>query len=616
MPRKVSWGTPGRSAHYILPRPKYALVRPSLILGGGLLAAVAILWIVGVRRPVSPGTVISAHGTVETSCQACHAPRQGASNVRCQRCHDPATAGRLDNRSHVLFGSGDVKQAAASPALECASCHVEHRGRNARLTEIDQRQCVSCHFRSFKGHPEFAVLRTPTRELPGMKFGHGAATPGFKGHVAEVMQKKGLSLAQSCATCHEPSGRDFQPIEFDRHCVECHAKDMQATVGIPEADVLAPEAFNDAELGSRPLDDAEFEMARGRVAKTVVGHKDDWIVGNLRRLRRELEPDAHAMQRAGLQARLSRLRRRLALSTPLAALGDEDLKAREAMIEAEIKGLAQRLQGQAQPGAATGGGRVDEVVSAVLAAAADDALRFEATQIKTEADAQRAVAGTAALAPQEFEARRRATLALLDAVETSDPALRARTEDLRRRLVALVPGEVPAEVLGRARDQREAELARLRDERVLRGSGAFPPASALLIGEQRALQTAVAEVEVQLQTLDQGPPVGVALTDDDRARKRDSVDSLVASCVKCHVVSGAAFAPVRAARPVLVRSQFVHQPHLLQADCVRCHAGIEASKVSSDLNFRGVQSCQECHTTRAARQDCLSCHRYHPPAVP
>jgi hypothetical protein len=70
------------------------------------------------------------------------------------------------------------------------------------------------------------------------------------------------------------------------------------------------------------------------------------------------------------------------------------------------------------------------------------------------------------------------------------------------------------------------------------------------------------------------------------------------------------------AQRVLVRSTFVHGPHLLQAECSRCHAGVEASKKSSDLNFEGVASCQECHQPSRVKDDCGSCHKYHPPVAP
>jgi hypothetical protein len=609
--RKVTWGTPRRSEHYLFPRPKLAFVGPALLLGAGLLVLLSVAWALGLRRPVSPGAVITSHGTVETSCQACHSTGHVA-NVRCQRCHDPATAGRLDNRSHVLFGSGDLKKAGLAPPLECATCHVEHRGRTAPLTHVDQRQCSSCHFRSFKGHPEFAVLRTPSRELPGLKFGHGPATASFKGHVAEVMEKKGLSQTQACLTCHETgTGRDFQPVSFERHCAECHEKALVATVGIPEADVLKPEVFIGGGFGTQPVTSAEFETARSRVSKNVLRHEDDWVLASARRLRRELEPEAHAAERAALQARLSRLRRRVALSTPLAQLDLEELAAREKMLETELSGLERRLQSLAPASAGSKEGRLHEIAAA-LAATGDDAVKVEAAKLKAAAAAPSAT-GTR----QEFDARRKQVLALLDAVEAADPALKPRADDLRRRLVALVPGDSTEDVLTRARDQRQAELARIRDERMLRATGVMPPASALLLGEQRGLQTAITEVEVQLKRLEEGPPVAAGFGEEDRARKKESLESLVSSCVKCHAMTGATLDHVRAARPVMVRARFMHQPHLqVTADCNRCHAGIEASKLASDLNFKGVQSCQECHSAGSARQDCLSCHRYHPPAVP
>jgi hypothetical protein len=294
---------------------------------------------------------------------------------------------------------------------------------------------------------------------------------------------------------------------------------------------------------------------------------------------------------------------------PLAQLDADELAAREELMQLEIKGLDQRLAALKTP-AAPSRARFDEVLNA-LAAAGDESVKAEAARLKAEG-----AAAVAPLTPQAFDARRKQLLALLDAVEAADPSLKPRVEDLRRRIIALVPGDSTQDVLTRARTQREEELARIRDERVLRGSGAQPPASALLLGEQRALQTAIADVEAQIKVLDEGPPVATDVSEADRTRKTESLRTLTAACVKCHVMSGAAMARVRAAKPVLVRAGFVHQPHLLQTDCARCHAGIEKSPAASDLNFKGVQSCRECHSTGVARQDCLSCHRYHPPAVP
>src|SRR5262245_52929424 len=136
MPRQVSWGTPGRSLRYLIPRPKWAFLGPALAFGAIVLVILLGLYLVGYRRPIAPGAVISAHAAFESRCAECHTPSRGVANPRCQRCHDPAGAGRLTNSAHVLFGSGDVKKSAAAPDLACARCHVDHHGRAARLALV------------------------------------------------------------------------------------------------------------------------------------------------------------------------------------------------------------------------------------------------------------------------------------------------------------------------------------------------------------------------------------------------------------------------------------------------------------------------------------------------
>jgi hypothetical protein len=82
---------------------------------------------------------------------------------------------------------------------------------------------------------------------------------------------------------------------------------------------------------------------------------------------------------------------------------------------------------------------------------------------------------------------------------------------------------------------------------------------------------------------------------------------------------------VRAAEPVLWRATFTHRDHLTQGEtCGSCHAGgegeaawsVETSRESGDLNFKGVASCQECHTRGRVSDACQKCHDYHPPARP
>ena len=245
--------------------------------------------------------------------------------------------------------------------------------------------------------------------------------------------------------------------------------------------------------------------------------------------------------------------------------------------------------------------------------AADAAAADEVSKLR--AAAAEKGAGPAPLSTADFEARRQELLALLEAVEAADPALKPRTADLRRRIVALVPGENAADLLARVRDQRQASLDRLKDEIKLRDQGIAPPRTALLDAERRDLQRALTAARAQLAALAAAATTST-LTDEERQKKRETAEVLAAACMKCHILKAGAFEPVRAARPVLARARFIHEPHLIQADCAKCHPGLEASKLSKDLNFKGIQSCRECHKPFQASQDCRECHLFHPKAVP
>jgi mono/diheme cytochrome c family protein len=411
MARKVAWGTPGKAEHFLKPRSTRALMLASLGLGAALGALYLVLGAVGFRGPIAPGSVTFPHAPVEPRCQECHAPRVGASNLRCQRCHDPSSADRLSHSAHVLFGSRDVKKAAAAPDLACARCHVEHRGRAARLAQVDQAQCLACHFPSFASHPEFAALRTPTRETPGLTFPH-------ERHVKEFV-KRGVPAAESCVKCHEPQNRDLARVEFDRHCAECHAQ--KGSVGIVE-----PLPLDDALPAGSPSEG--FDVVGGQVSKGVVAHRDDWVRGSLTRLRQDLDPAGYAAERGTLLARLGQLRRRLAVANPLAALDLEGLKQREAA-----------LVGEGAAPAAVPGDETDLEMLARLR----DRRQAELARVRDEIDLRRAGAApprTAAAAGQQ-----RAT-------ETEIRALEVRLLELP---------DAPTRVLSaeeRARKQESAEI--------------------------------------------------------------------------------------------------------------------------------------------------------------
>src|SRR6185295_10935279 len=124
-------------------------------------------------------------------------------------------------------------------------------------------------------------------------------------------------------------------------------------------------------------------------------------------------------------------------------------------------------------------------------------------------------------------------------------------------------------------------------------------------GQRRAIETEIRAVEARLGDLPEAPLR--TLTDEERSRKQESAEILATSCAKCHLVTLGRIAPVAPANRILVRARFQHQPHLLQAECVKCHEGVEKSKDARDLSFKGIQSCRECHKPQAAPQTCQSC---------
>jgi hypothetical protein len=616
--RRSHWGTPSRSSHYLKPRAAFALVRPWVLAGAGLALIVLVAHAVGVRRVASPGPLVRSHERIESRCEECHAPRAGASNVRCQRCHDPSGAPRLTHAAHVLFGSGDAKVAASAPALQCARCHVEHRGRRAALGHVEESECQRCHF-PFSSHPEFRLLRDKAQERPGLKFPHDC-------HIRELIKEGGCKNPAAapfepeaaravCVRCHEPSskGRDLEPVSFDRHCATCHGKGGQLQVPVDPVsaeDVLSAEALP-ASPGR-----GEIETARGRVSKPVVRHRDPWVIANLVRLQRDLEPELAGAERDAATARLAQLDRRAASMAPLSALDLAGLQAREAALASELAGTEARLAALAAGAAPAGLARVEEVAAAAAAAQASSA---ELRPLLDKLKALGKVAVPAAALPAADQAdRRQEILGLLDAVAAADAGLRPRVEDLRRRLQALAPGEDPVALLGRVRQQRQAQLERVRDELALRKAGVSPSVPALAAGQRRATDDAIRELRGRLDALSAGPDLGPRRTEADEERRRESADIVAAPCAKCHERVGVALAPVAATRSVLARARFLHEPHLIQsgADCLRCHPGIERSKKGSDLSLGGIAGCRQCHMAQAANQDCQSCHRYHAPVLP
>jgi hypothetical protein len=113
------------------PLPKSAV--PIVALATGL-TVVAIGWGTW-RHPAAlwaPGN-LSRHHADLGSCLQCHQPFRGVSASRCAACHSDQYF-----ESRAMESIVELHRAMAAQRRECTACHTEHRGRTARITNIDR----------------------------------------------------------------------------------------------------------------------------------------------------------------------------------------------------------------------------------------------------------------------------------------------------------------------------------------------------------------------------------------------------------------------------------------------------------------------------------------------
>lgn len=306
--RKGIFGRPRLpvTGRYLVPSTRWAMVL--LGLAAGLVAL--LLGILDASRGggalVSGGPLSSAHAMLETDCAACHGGFETVQDQSCAVCHEKVgdEIGTFGFAAHSIYRSGDLgRPRTADGEPTCATCHPEHEGRPARVLDVPDTLCQTCHEQTDfdDDHPQFAFAADPEGDDDALTFAHGH-------HVRELMQDAGWDdLEQACVACHQPteSGRGFRPIDFDLHCDACH---LTAGVGTPRLPVVTTDAAGTSpgvldleqirQSGAPGTDWAfytnpgEFRGAGSRVAKTPLHHADPWILFNLRRLRQQVYPDA------------------------------------------------------------------------------------------------------------------------------------------------------------------------------------------------------------------------------------------------------------------------------------------------------------------------------------
>ncbi len=195
---------------------RFQKIRRGLLLAALVAGAAWGAWAAfDAPRQVATGPVAAVHAKWESDCSACHVPftpikdntffssaaTRQAMDTKCEACHRGAS-------HHPLQLAAEVGS--------CASCHADHRGRDADLSRVADRTCTACHgdiaahrlvdaptgpppstvvapITRFDDdhHPPFAALATDPGRL---KFSHGR-------HM-----RAGLSFAGSAGAAAAPGG--------------------------------------------------------------------------------------------------------------------------------------------------------------------------------------------------------------------------------------------------------------------------------------------------------------------------------------------------------------------------------------------------------------------------
>lgn len=168
-----------------------AFSRASLTAAIVTVAAIGTMWTVSGGSMFSPGALragdstrvtlggVESHAQLSQSCGSCHAaPGSGETmGARCLACHTDIVRDMKDSTS--VHG-------ALSDAAACMTCHTEHRGAQASLTQMD-----------------------------GSAGAH--ATLGFP--------LDGAHAKASCASCHQGGVKGGRFAKAPTTCVGCHERD-------------------------------------------------------------------------------------------------------------------------------------------------------------------------------------------------------------------------------------------------------------------------------------------------------------------------------------------------------------------------------------------------------
>ncbi len=292
----------------------FPLTRKQMMLIGGVGCALIVLYYMADafllhNTFISSGPLSANHANFESECAKCHQSFKGVKDSKCSTCHEKTNdkLGVYTFAAHYVYRSEDAnriqtgKQQHGGDEQPCASCHPDHLGRDAKITQVLDAKCSTCHYKSFnKDHPQFEFARTNAPDDSTLKMTHVK-------HTKEVLKLlKTPNIERACLYCHNPmaDGTGFKSLDFDMHCGDCHL-----TIGSEVKGLTIKDPANPLSPGVETLEmiqrrrgpgtfwafytnPNEFESNNGKVKKSPVYHRDPWILENLKLMYRTLYSDS------------------------------------------------------------------------------------------------------------------------------------------------------------------------------------------------------------------------------------------------------------------------------------------------------------------------------------
>ena len=198
-------------------------------------------------RSWNPGPLAAGHQSFAQDCAKCHElPFVRVRDEACLGCHQkiPGHVASAPVEAR-LFGN-----------VRCATCHADHKGADG-IVRSDSGLCTDCHAdlkrrladtrladaSDFaKAHPEFKVTlwTGPGRddvvrvietdkanlvERSHVRFPH-------EEHLRQSIRGPKGRVNLECRSCHVPdvSGKSFEPISMQKHCLQCHTLEFEPAV--------------------------------------------------------------------------------------------------------------------------------------------------------------------------------------------------------------------------------------------------------------------------------------------------------------------------------------------------------------------------------------------------